>query len=57
MKHHLQVTIVELVPLWDMVQARCFFYLLHYLFALCAGAMMILVVGVDRLLALKKPLK
>ena len=35
-----------------MVQKNCFYYMLLYVFSLDAGAMMIVMVGLDRLLAL-----
>lgn len=48
---------LALVPLHDMVQAHCFYYALCYVLVLSGGAMMILMVGVDRLFALLTPVK
>ena len=43
---------MEIVPLYNMVHRNCFYYMLPYVFSLNAGAIMIVTVGLDRLLAL-----
>ena len=43
---------MPLVPLYNMVHKNCFYYMLPHVFVLNAGAMMILTIGLDRLLAL-----
>ena len=43
---------MALIPVVNMVQRTCFYYMLLYVFSINAGAMMIVMVDLDRLLAL-----